>query len=122
MRSLRSLLVRVVAAAAIGVLTWCTCTRTPGNKREMQRTVCHITDWPVAAAGRLLFPAGHQAIDVYYNRSICDFCTTHELLWRHLRLAVPVYVFLSYVITCMWRLIVRRRVVGAKQAEANRPQ
>ena len=113
MRLLRSFVVRVIIAAAISILTWWTCSRAWGTLRELQSAICQVTDWPVAVVGRLLFPRGHEAIDMYYGRSLCDFCTDGELLWRHLKLAVPVYLVLSYLITGVVWLITHREKRGA---------
>jgi hypothetical protein len=106
-RRLLSFAVRLSAAAAIGALTWWTCGGSWQSLREVRSFLCHVTDWPVAVVGRALFPHGHQAIDVFYHRSLCDFCTNDQVLWRHLRLAVPVYLILSYLVTGIWFLIAR---------------
>jgi hypothetical protein len=97
MRSVVGLALRFLVAVGIGMLTWFCCTHAYGSYRNIQSAVCHVTDWPVAAVARLVFPNGDQAIDVFYGRSLCDFCSGPEVIWRHLRLSTPLYVLLLYV-------------------------
>lgn len=101
-----SLAVRVVVGMLLGWVTWW-CYLNGGRLAGLPRIVYHVLDWPVATVG-LLFPAYWAGIDAFYGQNLCDFCTPSELLVEHLKLAVPVFVLLSYVITKLhdWR---RRR-------------
>ena len=103
-RHLFSLAVRVVIAMVLGYATWW-CYLNGGRAAGLPRVVYHLLDWPVATVG-LLFPSYWAGIDAFYGQNLCDFCTPNELLLEHLKLAVPVFVGLSYAVTTLhawWR-------------------
>jgi hypothetical protein len=102
--ALFSFTIRVVIGLLLGSVTWW-CYLNGARFAGVPRLVYYVLDWPVATVG-LLLPAYWAGIDAFYGRNLCDFCTAPELLVEHLKLAVPVFVGLSYAVTALhvrWR-------------------
>lgn len=124
-RSLVGFVHRVVYATLFALLAWHACTW-PFDSRVQRRVataVCYTLDFPTAIIGHVTSP--YRGIDVFFDRGgeWCDFCPAQQVLWNHVRFAVPVYVVLFYVPTLVlwmvrkWRSKANRKHV----AEAESP-
>lgn len=114
---------RIVYALVIALAAWHACTWPFGEsatQRKTVQTVCYACNFPTAVIGRVTAP--YRGIDVFFDRGgeWCDFCSPQQVLWYHIRFAVPVYVVLFYIPTiALWILRRRRnRTVHAKMVES----
>ena len=103
---------RVVYASLIALVTWHACTWPFGEsliRRRIVTAICLTFNAPTAIVGRITAP--YRGMDVIFDRGgeWCDFCQPQEVLWRHVRFAVPVYVVLFYVPSVVMWIIRRRR-------------
>jgi hypothetical protein len=90
---------RVIYATLFAMLGWYSCLFPPGFPRQagVQRGLCYALTYPLAVIGRLTEP--YRGLDVFFGQGgeWCDFCTAQQVLWYHIRFAVPVYVVLFYL-------------------------
>lgn len=106
---------RVVYAMLFALLAWHACTWPFGNsiaQRRVATAVCYTLNLPTAIIGRVTSP--YRGIDVFFDRGgeWCDFCSAQQILWNHVRFAVPVYVVLFYLpnlVMCFVRWFRSRR-------------
>ena len=108
---------RVVYATVFALLAWHACTWPLNNsavERRVATVVCYTFNFPTAVVGRVTSP--YRGGDAFFDRGgeWCDFCPAQQVLWNHVRFAVPVYVILFYVPTLV-RWIVRRRRSKGKE-------
>ena len=102
---------RVVYATLFALFAWHACTwpfGESGAQRKIATAVCYAFNFPTAIVGRVTAP--YRGMDPFFDRGgeWCDFCSPQQVLWYHVRFAVPVYVALFYVPTlALW--IVRKR-------------
>lgn len=69
----------------------------PGPARvDPSGVVARLVDLPVALAG-LILPAKWKGIDLWFSPEGLGYFTFPEALIRHLRIAIPVYMFLFYL-------------------------
>jgi hypothetical protein len=102
---------RVAYATLFAGATWYACGYPNAFRSNpaLQKAVCYGLDYPIAVIGRVTAP--YRGIDVFFDRGgeWCDFCSAQQVLWYHVRFAVPVYVVLFYLPTlalwlvCRWR-------------------
>lgn len=90
---------RITYATLLSAVAWYACV-TPSDSPKQRASftwVCYVLSYPTAVVGRVTSP--YRGIDVFFDHGgeWCDFCSSKEVLWRHLRFAVPVYVALFYV-------------------------
>src|SRR4051794_973604 len=93
---------RVVYATLFALLAWHACTWPFSNsivQRRVATAVCYTLNFPTAIIGRVTSP--YRGIDVFFDRGgeWCDFCSAQQVLWYHVRFAIPVYVVLFYIPT-----------------------
>jgi hypothetical protein len=91
---------RVVYAALFALLAWHACTWVFGEsvaQRRIATAVCYAFNFPTAIVGRITAP--YRGMDPFFDRGgeWCDFCSAQQMLWYHVRFAVPVYVGLFYL-------------------------
>src|SRR5258706_12729094 len=108
-RYLISFIHRCVYASFCAMLGWYSCVFPPSVRWQalVQKVLCYGLTYPIAVIGRLTRP--YRGMDVFFDRGgeWCDFCSAQQVLWNHVRFAVPVYVVLFYLPTlALW--IVRR--------------
>ncbi|HVG23537.1 MAG TPA: hypothetical protein VND45_05240 [Thermoanaerobaculia bacterium] len=94
----------------------CTWPLESAKQRTIAKAVCYAFNFPTAVIGRITAP--YRGIDVFFDRGgeWCDFCSAQQVLWYHLRFAVPVYVALFYVPTlALW--IVRKQRARSRREQ-----
>lgn len=110
---------RIVYATFFALLTWHSCTWPFGDSdthRRVVKSVCYTLNFPTALIGRLTAP--YRGIDPLFDRGgeWCDFCSPQQVLWYHIRFAVPVFVTLFYLPAFVrWILQRRRSRVNSKR-------
>lgn len=89
---------RVVYAALIGIVTWLMAIFPIGVVNSLLlMLILKVFDFPVAVAG-LLLPWEYTGIDLFFGHGFgVGAPAPEEILLRHLRVAIPVYVLLFYV-------------------------
>ena len=79
-----------------------------------------LLNLPVAAVG-LILPDGWKSIDLWFGTNALHYSHFSEVLVRHLRLAIPVYVLLFYIPTlgrAVWQRLRHRREAIEPEAPA----
>lgn len=104
---------RVAYATLCALFAWHACTWPFGEsvaRRKILTALCYTFNTPTAIVGRITGP--YRGMDTFLDKGTwCDFCTPQEMLWYHVRFAVPVYVVLFYVPTAA-RWLLRRWRTG----------
>lgn len=100
---------RVAYATVFALAAWHACTwpLESTKQRAVVKAACYAFNFPTAVIGRITTP--YRGMDPFFDRGgeWCDFCSAQQVLWYHLRFAVPVYVALFYFPTLvLW--IVRK--------------
>ena len=118
MRRLLSACHRFAYAALVSALVWIFAQLPMQmNPPELGARILLVLDWPIAVATQVL-PCREFAVDLWYAGAAPDGCpqgfanqvSTREWFFNHMRVGIPVYLFLFYVPDLLAWL--RRRVVG----------
>jgi hypothetical protein len=101
---------RLTYATLFSVVAWYACSYPEafGKHFTLQKSICYVLTYPTALIGRFTDP--YRGMDVFSGRGgeWCDFCSAQQVLWYHVRFAVPVYVLLFYGPTLIvW--VIRKR-------------
>jgi hypothetical protein len=112
---------RVAYATVFALAAWHACTwpLESAKQRTIAKIVCYAFNFPTAVIGRVTAP--YRGIDVIFDRGgeWCDFCSAQQVLWYHLRFAVPVYVLLFYLPTIIaWTIRTWRSRSKHREADA----
>lgn len=104
---------RVAYAMLSALLAWHACTWPFGEsvaQRRIVTAICYTFSFPTAVIGRITTP--YRGVDIFFERGgeWCDFCSPQQVLWSHVRFAVPVYVALFYLPTLVLRIVRRWRL------------
>lgn len=97
-RKLAGFIHRVVYATLFGMAGWYSCVFPPGFpwQEPVQEILCYVLTFPPAVVGQMTYPL--SSMDLFFSRiPWCHHCSAQEVLWYHLRFAVPVYVMLFYL-------------------------
>src|SRR5688572_6982058 len=117
MKHLIGLSHRVAYATATALVGLLLAVMPAGLKIDSTGVLTKLLNLPVAAVG-LLLPDGWKSIDLWFGTNALHYSHFSEVLVRHLRLAIPVYVLLFYIPTlgrAVWqRLRHRRRAIEAE--------
>jgi hypothetical protein len=118
-RHLLGFIHRVAYAGLFALISWHACTW-PFGESSTQRTVvaavCYTFNAPTAVVGRITAP--YRGMDALFDRGgeWCDFCSPQQVLWYHIRFAVPIYVVLFYIPTVAAWIIRRWRTVPGAES------
>lgn len=111
---------RVVYATLFALLAWHACTWAFGesvSQRRIATAVCYAFNFPTAIVGRITAP--YRGMDPFFDRGgeWCDFCSAQQVLWYHVRFAVPFYVVLFYLPTVMFWIFRRWRTRSKRETK-----
>jgi hypothetical protein len=113
---------RLAYALLFGIVTWLFAwLPTPFEANQFFGWALAILNAPVAFVS-IRLPVGWQAIDLVFGSILPHTYTSSDFLWRHLRTAVPVYLFLFWLpslVRSLWRRRLRRdSTLPAQTSEA----
>lgn len=77
---------------------------------SVQTTLCYVLTFLPAVVSQFTQPL--SSMDLFFARvTWCHNCSTQEAVWRHLRVAVPVYVALFYMPAVLKSVVAHSRVL-----------
>lgn len=100
---------RVAYATLVSMWVWLGATMPSLWSIAPLRLLTYVLDLPVALVG-LILPVSLRFIDMFFSRGIQEwaFLDAPQALFLHLRLSVPVYVSLFYILAFLSRVLRRR--------------
>lgn len=98
MKNLLGLSHRIAYATALALAGFLLAVLPAGLKIDPGGMLTKLLDLPVAAVG-LLLPLAWRGIDLWFHPQELGYLAVSDVLIRHLRIAIPVYVLVFYLPT-----------------------